>query len=115
MFEGNSTFAVLGKHAHVEPPRPSERANGVPAKLEAVILRCLETTPERRHADARELARALAECDDVEPWTQAHARAWWQERRSSAGPESLAPRDHVLTVDVHARAAGAPARLRELG
>jgi hypothetical protein len=41
------------------PPRPSSLCGGVPAALEAVILRCLAEAPEQRPAIAGEVAAAL--------------------------------------------------------
>ena len=41
------------------PPLPSSLRRGVPADLEAVVLRCLEKRPRDRYADAGELAADL--------------------------------------------------------
>jgi eukaryotic-like serine/threonine-protein kinase len=105
VFEGQNTFTVLGLHAHVPPTPPSERVDGVPPKLEAVLLRCLEKDPARRHADARELCRALEACDDVPAWSESDALAWWQARAVVAGGASSSLHPAVLTVDLHSRAA----------
>ena len=107
VFEGKTAFAVLGHHAHSTPTPPSDRTEGVPAKLEAVLLRCLEKDPERRYADAQALCRALDECDDVAPWTQASAQLWWKERLSAPSePASTSTAPDALTVDLSTRKKG---------
>jgi tRNA A-37 threonylcarbamoyl transferase component Bud32 len=109
VFEGKNTFTVLGMHAHVPPRPPSERVDGVPAKLERVILRCLEKDPARRYADARELCLALEACDDVPSWSDDDALAWWRSRAVAVASGRVAPSSSlpgaVLTVDLHSRAA----------
>lgn len=58
---GNDGFwSVCLAAAHGPPPAPSTRRRGVPAGLDAVVLRCLRFEPEDRFADAAELAVALA-------------------------------------------------------
>jgi hypothetical protein len=52
----------------------------LPADLERVIMRCLDSDPFERPESAVELARELATCRDAGRWTQDHARAYWQER-----------------------------------
>ena len=106
VFDGANAFTVLGKHAHAAPVPPSERADAVPKSLEAVILRCLEKEPASRYPDASALRDALDACDDVAPWTQSQAKAWWTDHRVSTRPLSLAPSSRLLTVDLRARARG---------
>jgi serine/threonine-protein kinase len=106
VFDGKSTFAVLGSHAHVAPVPPSDRVANVPRKLEAVILRCLEKDPLRRYANARDLRRALDECDDTPAWTQAQALAWWQARRPPCVSRLGASHDRTLAIDLTGRGAG---------
>jgi serine/threonine-protein kinase len=77
-FEGSNLYEVVSKHLHVTPDPPSRHApEGLPRELEAVILRCLEKTPERRPANARELGRLLAAVPLAEPWRDEHAETWW--------------------------------------
>jgi serine/threonine protein kinase len=52
----------------------------VPADLERVIMRCLDSDPFERPETAGELARELAACRDAGRWTQDDASAYWRER-----------------------------------
>ena len=80
VFEGKTLVEICGHHLHAAPTSPSERlGRSLPPKLEAVILSCLEKDLARRPRTARELARALDACDDVEAWTEEQACAWWDD------------------------------------
>jgi serine/threonine-protein kinase len=71
--------------AHLrEPPEPPRSLRpDIPAKLEAVVLRCLAKEPSNRYADADELDQALVGCDTT--WTEGEALAWWRDKESSRG------------------------------
>ncbi len=108
MLTGHPPFAgsvveVCGHHLHSPPPPPSERADGVPADLESVVLRCLAKRPDERPADAQALADALAACADAGSWTSERARAWWAEHggeRARSGGERGEPRSsRTLAVE----------------
>jgi eukaryotic-like serine/threonine-protein kinase len=104
VFDGETAVEVLSKHIHAQPVPPSERVAGIPKKLEALLLRCLEKDPAQRFANARELLGALLECDDVPTWTPADAAAWWQGRKPvpiSAGAPS--PFERTLAIDLAGR------------
>src|SRR5439155_3091741 len=59
---------VIQSHLNSSPEPPSERlGRPLPAKLERVVLDCLEKDPSLRPESARVLAGRLAACDDVEP------------------------------------------------
>jgi serine/threonine-protein kinase len=62
-FSGGAPVAIAYRHLHEEPRRPGELRAGIPASLEAIVLRCLEKEPGRRFQTAGELARALAQVD----------------------------------------------------
>ncbi len=59
-FRGNWP-QVLYQHAHVapRPPREVAPAAEIPAAVEALVLRCLEKSPDRRPSSAAELYNAL--------------------------------------------------------
>jgi serine/threonine-protein kinase len=63
---------------------PSARlGRPLPAKLERVVLECLEKDPGRRPESAEELMDRLDACDDVEPWNTEDARTWWRRRKTA--------------------------------
>jgi eukaryotic-like serine/threonine-protein kinase len=91
---------------HDSPVPLSERVAGLPKKLESVILRCLAKDPEQRFADAPELLRALAECDDVPDWSQLDALTWWQTRRRPLADDGASsPSRKTLAIDFGERLA----------
>jgi serine/threonine-protein kinase len=66
------------------PERPSTRLGRfLPAKLERVVLDCLEKNPASRPESAQELMRRLDACDDVEPWHTEDAQRWWRARKTA--------------------------------
>jgi len=81
VFEGKSVLEVCAAHLHQPPPAPSSRRAGVPAAVDAVVLRCLEKKPEARFADALALRDALRACRLEDEWDAARAEAWWAEHR----------------------------------
>jgi hypothetical protein len=112
-FQAASMVEVCAKHLHT-PPEPPSRRNGspVPAKLEALVLRCLEKRPDDRPPSALALAQALADCTDVATWTDTLAADWWRDRSPAvlglATPlrrtgSSTSARGS-LAVDLHERA-----------
>ena len=84
-FAGRSGVQMIAAHLY-EPPAPlTSRCPGVPADLEAVVLKCLAKVPADRYRDVRTLDAALAVCDPLRPWTEGDAAAWWQSR-AGLGP-----------------------------
>jgi serine/threonine-protein kinase len=79
VFEGRTLLEICSRHLHEKPVPPSERRRGIPAKLERVILACLEKDPARRPKDARALVAQLTACDDVEAWSEESARRFWSD------------------------------------
>ncbi|MGE3805564.1 MAG: serine/threonine-protein kinase [Gemmataceae bacterium] len=69
-------------HAHLLDPvtPPSTYAEGLPADLEAIVLRCLEKDPDLRYPDAASLEAALASCSAASLWSSGQALAWWRDR-----------------------------------
>ena len=58
-FQGGNAVEVALRHVREEPPRPSAISPGIPARLEAIAMRALEKSAERRWASAREAIQAL--------------------------------------------------------
>jgi predicted ATPase len=90
-FRGGDSPVVLAT-IPAEPPRP---LTGVPAPLEAVILRCLEKEPDQRYADASELGQglraALAELSGEPPAPDA------PRRTVESGPASTVHGQPIVT------------------
>ncbi|HKM91061.1 MAG TPA: RodZ domain-containing protein [Candidatus Acidoferrales bacterium] len=59
-FTGDTITAVSYKIVHTEPIAPRQLNPGVPAALEAIILKCLSKDPAARHQTGDELAADLA-------------------------------------------------------
>ena len=77
VFEAANVFHMIARHLNDAPVPPSQRAGiALPAKLEGVVLSCLEKQPDRRPQSAALLRQALCEVE-VEPWGEAQAAAWW--------------------------------------
>jgi beta-lactam-binding protein with PASTA domain/predicted Ser/Thr protein kinase len=58
-FEGETAVAIAFKQVSATPRPPSELQPGIPASLDAVVLRALAKDPSERYADADELIAAL--------------------------------------------------------
>jgi serine/threonine-protein kinase len=82
-FLKETALQLLYAHVREAVRPPSEVQPGVPAELEAVVLRCLEKDRERRFPDCQALDDALAACQRANPWPEAEAADWW--RRHGGG------------------------------
>jgi hypothetical protein len=83
VFEGR-LVEVIQSHLQRSPDPPSARlGRHLPAKLERVVLDCLEKDPSQRPESAKALMDRLAACDDVRPWLPEEARKWWRERKTA--------------------------------
>jgi serine/threonine protein kinase len=92
VFEGRTLLEICSQHLHQAPVPPSERQAGISAKLERVILDCLEKDRSKRPKDARDLLARLAACDDVEAWSEEAARRFWNEHASEQANRAGASR-----------------------
>jgi serine/threonine protein kinase len=99
MLTGRAVFTgepmtVMIHHARTVPQPPSKVSGSpLPARLEELVLSCLEKAPEKRPASAVELWQQLGEVTLTAPWTPERAEAWWQEHlpdlaRPSQGGDS---------------------------
>ncbi|MEP6768366.1 MAG: serine/threonine-protein kinase [Acidobacteriota bacterium] len=83
VFDG-MPMQVIQSHVQAIPQSPSARlGRALPAKLERVVLDCLQKDPNRRPESARALTDRLDACDDVEPWAVEQARRWWRSRKTA--------------------------------
>jgi hypothetical protein len=81
VFSGRTALETIHHHLQTQPEPPSKRlGRALPEKLEAVIMACLSKDPDQRPDSAKALAKALGACDDVTPWNEAEAQAWWRDR-----------------------------------
>jgi serine/threonine-protein kinase len=90
-FKGESAFALMMAHARDPVVPPSQVRPGVPADLEAVVLRCLAKKPEERYASVRDLAGALAACAAAADWSPSQADAWWSVEGTIAADGASSP------------------------
>jgi tRNA A-37 threonylcarbamoyl transferase component Bud32 len=94
VFSEESPLATVLAHVQDPPVPPSERAEiAIPARLERIIMACLEKNPERRPQGARELDALLAECETGKTWTAEMAEQWWGlhwPRVETPGPDEVA-------------------------
>jgi serine/threonine-protein kinase len=83
VFDGR-LVEVIQSHLQRAPEPPSARlGRRLPAKLEKVVLDCLEKDPLRRPESAHDLMDRLDACDDVEPWLPEEAQRWWRQRKTA--------------------------------
>jgi serine/threonine-protein kinase len=81
VFQGRPML-VIQSHLGTAPDPPSARlGRRLPAKLERLVLNCLEKDPALRPESAQALAARLAACDDVPLWSHEEAEAWWRTRK----------------------------------
>jgi serine/threonine-protein kinase len=78
-FGGRTVMQVVIAHARDAVEPPSGLVAGIPADLEAVVLRCLAKNPGDRYESAEALELALGACQCAGDWGQEAARAWWEK------------------------------------
>jgi hypothetical protein len=64
-FQADSALAVARMHLENRPPSPRSVNPGLPQRLDTIILRALEKSPERRFRSAVDLERALSEFESL--------------------------------------------------
>lgn len=58
-FPGQSYATIAGKVLYEEPVAPRVLRGGMPSEFDAIVLRCLEKSPEKRFHSVKELTEAL--------------------------------------------------------
>jgi beta-lactam-binding protein with PASTA domain/predicted Ser/Thr protein kinase len=66
-FVGDSPVAVAYQHVREDPLPPSRRYEGIPADLDAVVLKALAKNPENRYQTAAEMRADLIRVHNGEP------------------------------------------------
>jgi eukaryotic-like serine/threonine-protein kinase len=95
-FRAETMTDIERKHLEAPPPRPSQAAP-IPVAFDAIVLRCMEKTPERRFQSAKAFLEALREAvgsKSAQAETAARAAAIYLEIR--IGEEADAESDEVL-------------------
>ena len=84
VFTHKSPVKLLFAHAN-EPVTPVREHNPlVPHDFEAVILRCLEKSPDDRYPSVEHLGHALERCSHANGWTQDDAVHWWKNAETAS-------------------------------
>jgi serine/threonine protein kinase len=87
-------------------PEPVVQLNAsIPAALSELVASCLAKDPQNRPQSAAELLQALDQVPGLGSWTEAEARAWWQE--NGAAVQSIRRKPTAETVDVISQATAA--------
>jgi len=95
-FRAETMTDIERQHLEAPPPRPSQAAPISPA-FDAIVLRCMEKTPERRFQSAKAFLEALREAvgsKSAQAETAANAAAIYLEIR--IGADADAESDEVL-------------------
>jgi serine/threonine-protein kinase len=83
-FPGRTAIEVFKLERQGPPPALAKAAKcPVPPALEEALRRCLSFERDERPSSAEELDGILEACN-VQPWTNAQAKAWWQDRGRAA-------------------------------
>ena len=90
VFEGRTVVEICSHHLHSQPVTPEERIGWPVTKtLSAVVMSCVEKTPNRRPESVAILKNMLEACNDVEPWTNEDgAGVVGVERTRRDGPDA---------------------------
>jgi len=86
MLTGRTVFtgepmAMIVDHVRTVPERPSAvSGQALPARLEELVMQCLEKAPSKRPPSALDLWRLLGQVPLESPWTPERAQGWWQEK-----------------------------------
>lgn len=100
VFTGQSVAEICGHHIHSKPVRPSERL-GYPIhpRIEEIVMQCLEKNPVDRPDSARELVDMIDACG-FEPWSQTHAKRWWNDVGVGASKPVEQSTSATRTIDI---------------
>jgi len=92
VFEGRSPVEVIAGHLERRPTPPSQVSpDPVPPDLEALVLTCLEKSPDDRPASVDQLRQRLEALHIPDAWTKERATEWWDAHRPEKA-ESTADR-----------------------
>jgi serine/threonine-protein kinase len=115
VFGGGTLVEICAHHLFTDPEPPSAHVDGIPADVQAIVMRCLAKDRDQRFASADELATSLAECADASGWSASHARDWWaahaerigaRREAKAAGIPTAVDFQQTVEVDALRRTAG---------
>jgi eukaryotic-like serine/threonine-protein kinase len=126
LFSGAGVLDVLTRTLSDKIEPPSQKLGApVPAKLEAIIMKCLARDPKLRPTDAATFRDELLACngDDVGLWTMNDAKEWWKARaedvanraRVKASEDEVSPFDATLTIAPRSAARDAIVAVKRAG
>ncbi len=81
-FDAGDGLRAMISHIHDPVVPPSLIQAGIPADLEAVVLKCLAKEPADRFPDAESLELGLGQCACSDDWDRHHASRWAAEEDS---------------------------------
>jgi serine/threonine protein kinase len=102
VFDAATIVELCQKHISSIPDTPSKRTGRhISEQLEAALMACLEKSPFKRPASARELAQRLSRCPAAGKWSVDEADLWWTrhergEQEANSFSTSPAPSTSVL-------------------
>ncbi|MDP2319863.1 MAG: serine/threonine-protein kinase [Acidobacteriota bacterium] len=100
VFNGKSVVEVLSQHLSQKPePLSARRGISVPAKLEAVVMACLDKDPNGRPQTAADLRRQIEACR-IEPWDRGAALAWWRDHPEVAETDAAMNPSDARTIAI---------------
>lgn len=76
-FEDDNPVMLVVAHANTPAKSFQEIGVAVPSDLSAVIMKCLNKSPDDRFQSPRDLQEALDLCDSSQEWTWRNAEHWW--------------------------------------
>jgi serine/threonine-protein kinase len=78
VFRGVNDLQLLGQVMHATPDRLSEVApSALPEALESLVMDCVARDISKRPQSAAAILEILDSIENVPPWTQEMAKAWW--------------------------------------
>ena len=81
VFHAATVIEMCAAHLHKVPEPPSMRSGRrIPPYLEELVLSCLAKDPNTRPSSANEILEVLDRRSDVDAWSLADARQWWDRR-----------------------------------
>lgn len=106
-FRGETAVETLQQVLRGQPPSLRSLQANVPADLETICLKCLETEPSQRYASAADLAEDLRRFREDEPIHARPTGLWKRTRKWAKRKPAAATLAAVLALSVVGFAAGA--------